>query len=317
MDGRDAGVDDASSNWSWFQAQMPPVARGDAFGPAITRFAPGRIGPGLTDDLEDGGQPGMPAGAVFYQHYGLWYDRRRVNHNYDGSAERRTGDVWAPFVELPWARSGTGQGVGRAQQVRPDAVQPVVLRPREGVRRPRRPARARPLLQLLLPALAGREPFALRRLPVAAGQRHPGHGPAGRGAGGQRLLRRRRTRCGATCTGATSATCSTRSAATPTSSSASTASTPGRSSSCTSGWTRSRSGRRNGGTTVRIALEIPKDQLDAILADPVRAPLITAIDVHDWLYRADGSLFAARGGLNRAPREQRPDIATPGRTRRR
>ena len=42
---------------------------------------------------------------------------------------RIDGDVWPPFYEQPWARSGRGQGVGRAEQVRPDEVQPVVLRP--------------------------------------------------------------------------------------------------------------------------------------------------------------------------------------------
>jgi hypothetical protein len=51
--------------------------------------------------------------------------------------------------------------------------------------------------------------------------------------------------------------------------------------------------------------------MDAILDDPVRGPMITAADILGWTYRADGRLFAARGGVNRAPREQRPDIATP------
>jgi hypothetical protein len=44
--------------------------------------------------------------------------------------------------------------------------------------------------------------------------------------------------------------------------------------------------------------------MDALLADPVRRPMITAIDFHFWNYRADGSLFAIEGGLNLAPREQ-------------
>ena len=51
--------------------------------------------------------------------------------------------------------------------------------------------------------------------------------------------------------------------------------------------------------------------MDAILDDPVRGPMITAADILGWTYRADGRLFATRGGINRAPREQRPDIATP------
>jgi hypothetical protein len=63
--------------------------------------------------------------------------------------------------------------------------------------------------------------------------------------------------------------------------------------------------------TLFISLEIPKAQMDEILEDPVHGPMISAIDVLGWTYRADGRLFAARGGINRAPREQRPDIATP------
>jgi hypothetical protein len=64
------------------------------------------------------------------------------------------------------------------------------------------------------------------------------------------------------------------------------------------------------GRKVHVALEVPKAQLDAVLGDPARRPLITAMDVHGWVYRHDGALFAIRGGVNRAPREQRADIAT-------
>ena len=64
-------------------------------------------------------------------------------------------------------------------------------------------------------------------------------------------------------------------------------------------------------TQLFIALEVPKAQMDAILDDAVRGPMITAVDFHHWVYRPDGALFAIRGDLDRAPREQRPDIATP------
>ena len=37
------------------------------------------------------------------------------------------GDVWPPFYELPFARSGVGHGLGRAEPVRPDEVRPLVL----------------------------------------------------------------------------------------------------------------------------------------------------------------------------------------------
>jgi hypothetical protein len=65
------------------------------------------------------------------------------------------------------------------------------------------------------------------------------------------------------------------------------------------------------GRTLFVALEVPKDQLDALLDVPRYRALVNAMDFHGWLYRADGRLFAIRGDLNRAPREQRPDIATP------
>jgi len=61
---------------------------------------------------------------------------------------------------------------------------------------------------------------------------------------------------------------------------------------------------KENGRKVLIALEVPKAEMDAILADPVRGSMITAIDFHFWNYRADGSLFAIEGGLNLAPREQ-------------
>jgi hypothetical protein len=39
------------------------------------------------------------------QHYGLWYDRRRDDHE---RVRRMNGDVWPPFYELPFERSGIG-----------------------------------------------------------------------------------------------------------------------------------------------------------------------------------------------------------------
>jgi hypothetical protein len=42
---------------------------------------------------------------VIRHHWGLWYDRRREDHQ---MVRRADGDVWPPFYEMPWARSGTG-----------------------------------------------------------------------------------------------------------------------------------------------------------------------------------------------------------------
>lgn len=70
----------------------------------ITRFVPGRAGNGLTDDL-DAITDSMKNGTVkiLDHNYGLWYDRRRDDHE---RIRRMDGEVWAPFYELPFARSG-------------------------------------------------------------------------------------------------------------------------------------------------------------------------------------------------------------------
>ena len=74
--------------------------------PVITRFVPGREGTGWTDRIDS---------VVCYletnnycmldHNYGLWYDLRRTDHE---RIRRADGDVWAPFYEQPFARSGTG-----------------------------------------------------------------------------------------------------------------------------------------------------------------------------------------------------------------
>ncbi|WP_421944100.1 DUF6298 domain-containing protein [Pedobacter sp.] len=70
----------------------------------LTRFVPGREGNGLTDDLDEI-TDSMKNGSVkiIDHNYGLWYDRRRDDHE---RIRRMDGEVWAPFYELPFARSG-------------------------------------------------------------------------------------------------------------------------------------------------------------------------------------------------------------------
>lgn len=70
----------------------------------ITRFVPGRSGYGLTDDLDELTDVMKNGSVKIIDHnYGLWYDRRRDDHE---RIRRMDGDVWAPFYELPFARSG-------------------------------------------------------------------------------------------------------------------------------------------------------------------------------------------------------------------
>jgi hypothetical protein len=74
--------------------------------PNVTRFVPGRDGPGLTDDLDQLTDTLRASGdAALRHHYGLWYDTRDTDHE---RVRRADGDVWPPFYELPFLRSGRG-----------------------------------------------------------------------------------------------------------------------------------------------------------------------------------------------------------------
>ena len=91
-------------------------------GPAITRFVPGREGLGLTDRIDSVVNFMKQKNIlVFDQNYGLWYDRRRDDHE---RVRRRDGDVWGPFYEQPFGRSGQGtawEGLSKYDLNRPNA----------------------------------------------------------------------------------------------------------------------------------------------------------------------------------------------------
>ena len=88
---------------------------------AITRFVPDREGRGLTDRI-DSVVTGMKRRGVLVvdQNYGLWYDRRRDDHE---RIRRADGDAWGPFYEQPFARTGKGtawDGLSRYDLTRPN-----------------------------------------------------------------------------------------------------------------------------------------------------------------------------------------------------
>jgi hypothetical protein len=90
-------------NW-WKGDLLPSDAKN--YGVNLTRFTPGQIGAGLTDDLNEVADEMISENRVALDHhYGLWYDRRREDHE---RGRRMTGDVWPPFYEQPFARSGQG-----------------------------------------------------------------------------------------------------------------------------------------------------------------------------------------------------------------
>lgn len=88
----------------WWNGTVHPDYLEKTAKPAITRWVPGRTGTGLTDDLDDVTDWMVKDHIVVFEHnYGLWYDRRRDDHE---RIRRMDGDVWPPFYELPFARSG-------------------------------------------------------------------------------------------------------------------------------------------------------------------------------------------------------------------
>lgn len=75
--------------------------------PAITRFVPGREGTGLTDRLDSVvNYLDRNNYCMLHHHYGLWYDLRRTDHE---RIKRADGEVWAPFYEQAFSRTGQGR----------------------------------------------------------------------------------------------------------------------------------------------------------------------------------------------------------------
>jgi hypothetical protein len=94
-----------SASVTWWRGNIRPNEAA-SFGLGVTRFVPGRIGAGLTDDLDDVANQLVNRGLAALDHnYGLWYDRRRDDHE---RVRRINGDVLPPFLEQPFARSGQG-----------------------------------------------------------------------------------------------------------------------------------------------------------------------------------------------------------------
>ena len=79
--------------------------------PNLVRFVPGRTGRGLTDDLDTLVKDMQLRNVVAMQSFpALWYERRRDDH---ARNRRANADVWAPFYEQPFSRSGQGEAFDR------------------------------------------------------------------------------------------------------------------------------------------------------------------------------------------------------------
>ena len=88
----------------WWNGSIEPTFLKKRAKPALTRWVPGRTGTGLTDNLSDVANWMQKEHLIgFEQNYALWYERRRDDHE---RIRRVDGDVWPPFYEVPFARSG-------------------------------------------------------------------------------------------------------------------------------------------------------------------------------------------------------------------
>lgn len=75
--------------------------------PNITRRDPNVVGPNRTEDLDKLTDNMVTYAYPGFEHnFGLWYDRRRDQHD---TARRKDDRAVPPFLEQPWARSDSGQ----------------------------------------------------------------------------------------------------------------------------------------------------------------------------------------------------------------
>ncbi len=91
---------------AWWHGDTSMYTASAASGSSVSRFMPGVVAPGETEDLHEMVARLLGRGTIAIQiNPGLWYDHRRDSHTIERRAD---GDVWAPFFEAPWARSGLG-----------------------------------------------------------------------------------------------------------------------------------------------------------------------------------------------------------------
>jgi hypothetical protein len=301
----------------WWSGGVRPLDVAAAT-PHITRFVPGRGGAGLTDDLDEMTDRMCDQGQVAIEHnYGLWYDRRRDDHE---RVRRMDGDVWPPFYELPFERSGQGaafDGMSRYDLTKYNPwywmrlKQFADLADRKGLVLihqnyfqhnileagahwtdfPWRPANNINDTEFPEPP-----PYAGDKRIFLAEQFYNENHPVRRPIH-QAYIRK----CldnfannnaviqfiGAEYTGPLH---------------------------FVRFWIDTiLQWERDTGNHAVVGLSVTKDVQDSILADPARGPAVDVVDIRAWHYRSDGSLYAPAGGQNLAPR-QHARLVSPGQT---
>lgn len=292
----------------WWKGHTLP-ARAAELGVGVTRFVPGREGPGYTDDLTALADD-LKAGNVarLEHHWGLWYDRRRDDHE---MVRRVDGGVWPPFYEQPWARSGQGKAWDGLSKYDLTRFNPwYFARLKEFADACERTGRV--LVQQMyfqhniLEAGAHWADFPWRPANCLQATGFP---EPPEYVGGKRIfmaeafydlshpvrrdLHRRYIRhCLDVLGGCPNVVFQTGEEYT--------GPLP-----FMQFWLDTvAEWQRETGKKVVIGLSCTKDVQDAILADPKRNPVVSVIDLNYWWYTADGKVYDPKGGENLAPRQQ-------------
>jgi hypothetical protein len=280
------------------------------FGPALTRFAPGRVGYGLTDDLSElAKQMQRQNVAAFDYSYSLWYDRRRDDHT---MGRQKDGNVGPPFLEQPFARTGPEHGTAWDGLSKYDLTKfnrwywdrlrdfagecerhGLVLLHNNYLQHNILEAGAHWVDSPWRPANNVNDP-GLPEPPPFIGDKRIFMAPTFYDTSNPKLrdLHRGYIR-----------QCLDALAESPNVIQMTSAEYSGPLA-FTEFWLDTIiEWEQEHGRDVLVALSAPKDVQDAILADPNRAVHVDVIDIRYWAYTADGGLYAPRGGQNLAPRQ--------------
>ena len=291
----------------WWRGHVLP-GRAAEMGLGVTRFVPGRDGRGFTDDLDEL-TDGMRANglAALDHHWGLWYDRRRDDHQ---MIRRADGQVWPPFYEQPWARTGTGTAWDGLSKYDLTKFNPwyfarlkefADLAERKGLLLvqqmyfqhnileagahwadfPWRPANC-----LQDTGFPEPPPYAGNKRVFMADEFYDVSHPVRRGL--HRAYIRHCLDVLGTCPNVVFQTGEEFTGPLP----------------FVRFWLDTiAEWEKDAGRRVKVGLSCTKDVQDAILADPARGPRVAVIDLKYWWYTADGGVYDPKGGENLAPRQ--------------
>ena len=293
---------------AWWHGDTSLYTAAAASGSSVSRFMPGVTAPGETEDLKQMVARLQKRGITSIQiNPGLWYEHRRDSH----TMERRTdGDVWAPFYEVPWARSGQGVAWDGLSKFDLSRYNPWYFEREREFAKDASKAGLVVFYDLynthnVLEIGPHWIDYAWRpanNINDTGLPEPPPLKPHGRNDVGNDSTAPTTRRC-ARCTTPIFSTHSTSSQIMPNVIFGVAYQYAGPLAFEQFFQDTVREWEESHGKHVRIALTTSKQTTDAILEDPIRSKQIAVVDMRYWEYRPDGTLFAPKAGENHAFRE--------------